>query len=210
MHMWGRRFTCVLPICFSVYFITPVWTIVDQVKMKKNNMELSFPHQLFIDNEFMDASNGDTYNTINPTDESVRHLGSLVVSISLSLSLSFSLSLFITPVLVIMASCNASIIMWYHQPHWWIYSSFWSFLYLCLHLWVPLSWSYPSLTVRTTPNGSMFISVVSPTPTPPPHPPAHSSISGGIFCDQVTIFSHLAWPWYKHVWLTGLKTPTTN
>ena len=81
--------------------------------MKKNNMELSFPHQLFIDNEFMDASNGDTYNTINPTDESVCHLGSLVVSISLSLFL----SLFITPVLVIMASCNASIILGYHQPH---------------------------------------------------------------------------------------------
>ncbi|KAL8595137.1 hypothetical protein ACOMHN_013810 [Nucella lapillus] len=43
----------------------------DAVKLTKNNMELTLPHQVFIDNQFMDASNGDTYNTINPTDESV-------------------------------------------------------------------------------------------------------------------------------------------
>ena len=39
--------------------------------MHANNMELSFPNQLFINNEFIDASNGGTFNTINPTDESV-------------------------------------------------------------------------------------------------------------------------------------------
>ena len=43
-----------------------------QVTMNKNNMEISFPHQVFIDNEFMDASNGATYDSVNPTDESVR------------------------------------------------------------------------------------------------------------------------------------------
>ena len=32
-------------------------------------MDLEFPHQLFINNEFVDASNGDTYKTINPNDE---------------------------------------------------------------------------------------------------------------------------------------------
>ena len=39
--------------------------------MRVNNMDLSFPNQLFINNEFMDASNGDTFTTINPNDESV-------------------------------------------------------------------------------------------------------------------------------------------
>ena len=90
-----------------------------QVKMKKNNMDISFAHQVFIDNQFMDASNGDTYNTINPTDESVGYFEAclclclclsvssrpdmtcavdwalnnyLSVSVSLSLSLSHCLS----------------------------------------------------------------------------------------------------------------------
>ncbi|KAK7476522.1 hypothetical protein BaRGS_00032270 [Batillaria attramentaria] len=45
--------------------------VFDAVKMNKNNMDISFPHQLFIDNEFVDASNGATYDTVNPTDESV-------------------------------------------------------------------------------------------------------------------------------------------
>ena len=39
--------------------------------MKANDMELSFPNQLFINNEFIDASDGGTFNTINPSDESV-------------------------------------------------------------------------------------------------------------------------------------------
>jgi len=34
-------------------------------------MELKFPNQLFVNNEFIDASNGDTFETINPADESV-------------------------------------------------------------------------------------------------------------------------------------------
>ncbi|XP_076447488.1 cytosolic 10-formyltetrahydrofolate dehydrogenase-like isoform X2 [Babylonia areolata] len=45
--------------------------VFDAVKLTKNNMELTVPHQVFIDNQFMDASNGVTYDTINPTDESV-------------------------------------------------------------------------------------------------------------------------------------------
>ncbi|XP_002130073.4 cytosolic 10-formyltetrahydrofolate dehydrogenase [Ciona intestinalis] len=39
-------------------------------KEVKGNM-LQMPHQLFINNEFVDAANGDEYNTINPADESV-------------------------------------------------------------------------------------------------------------------------------------------
>lgn len=34
-------------------------------------MKLKFPHQVFIDNEFVDSSDGATYNTINPADETV-------------------------------------------------------------------------------------------------------------------------------------------
>ncbi|XP_005090853.1 cytosolic 10-formyltetrahydrofolate dehydrogenase [Aplysia californica] len=43
----------------------------DAVEIEANKMKLSFPHQVFIDNEFMDASDGVTYNTVNPADESV-------------------------------------------------------------------------------------------------------------------------------------------
>lgn len=34
-------------------------------------MDLKFPHQLFINNEFVNSSSGKTFKTINPTDESV-------------------------------------------------------------------------------------------------------------------------------------------
>ena len=44
---------------------------MDQVQMRVNNMDLSFPHQCFIDNEFVDSSDGRTFDTINPNDESV-------------------------------------------------------------------------------------------------------------------------------------------
>ena len=39
--------------------------------MHINNMDISFPHQCFIDNEFVDSSNGNEYDSINPADESV-------------------------------------------------------------------------------------------------------------------------------------------
>ena len=44
--------------------------IVCQVKIRANNMDLEFPNQLFINNEFIDASDGATFSTINPNDES--------------------------------------------------------------------------------------------------------------------------------------------
>ncbi len=34
-------------------------------------MDIKFPHQLFINNTFVDATGGSSYKTINPTDESV-------------------------------------------------------------------------------------------------------------------------------------------
>eukprot|EP00058_Branchiostoma_floridae_P001935 XP_002587423.1 hypothetical protein BRAFLDRAFT_129324 [Branchiostoma floridae] len=43
----------------------------DAIEMHVNNLKLEFPNQLFINNEFVDASNGATFDTINPTDESV-------------------------------------------------------------------------------------------------------------------------------------------
>ena len=42
-----------------------------QVKLNANKMELSFPNQLFISNEFADSSDGKTFDAINPSDESV-------------------------------------------------------------------------------------------------------------------------------------------
>ncbi|PIK52185.1 putative mitochondrial 10-formyltetrahydrofolate dehydrogenase isoform X2 [Apostichopus japonicus] len=43
----------------------------DAVEMEVNNMTIRFPHQLFINNQFVDAKDNVTFDTINPTDESV-------------------------------------------------------------------------------------------------------------------------------------------
>ena len=39
--------------------------------MHVNNTDIKFPNQLFINNEFIDASDGVTFDTINPADCSV-------------------------------------------------------------------------------------------------------------------------------------------
>lgn len=44
---------------------------VDYVEKTALGMNLKMPHQLFINNDFVDASNGDEYDSINPADESV-------------------------------------------------------------------------------------------------------------------------------------------
>jgi len=43
----------------------------DAVEMEVNNMTIKFPHQLFINNQFVDSSDGATFNTINPTTEEI-------------------------------------------------------------------------------------------------------------------------------------------
>ncbi|XP_014671092.1 PREDICTED: cytosolic 10-formyltetrahydrofolate dehydrogenase-like [Priapulus caudatus] len=43
----------------------------DPVNLRVNNMDVCFPHQLFINNEFVDSVSGRAYATINPSDESV-------------------------------------------------------------------------------------------------------------------------------------------
>jgi len=43
----------------------------DAVEMHVNKRDIKFPHQLFINNEFSDASDGATFETFNPNDESV-------------------------------------------------------------------------------------------------------------------------------------------
>ncbi|XP_041459502.1 mitochondrial 10-formyltetrahydrofolate dehydrogenase-like isoform X1 [Lytechinus variegatus] len=42
----------------------------DAIEMNVNNMDITFPHQLFINNEFVDSESGNTFKTINPHDES--------------------------------------------------------------------------------------------------------------------------------------------
>lgn len=42
----------------------------DSVKLHINNMDLEFPHQIFIDGKFVDAISGKSKPTINPYDES--------------------------------------------------------------------------------------------------------------------------------------------
>ena len=49
---------------------TPEFTYEAQT-LKANNMEIQYPNQMFINNEFLDASNGATFDTINPADESL-------------------------------------------------------------------------------------------------------------------------------------------
>ena len=48
----------------------PEFTYAAQT-VRANNMEIDYPNQLFINNEFIDASDGGTFKTINPADESV-------------------------------------------------------------------------------------------------------------------------------------------
>uniref|UniRef100_A0A7M4FL09 10-formyltetrahydrofolate dehydrogenase n=1 Tax=Crocodylus porosus TaxID=8502 RepID=A0A7M4FL09_CROPO len=45
--------------------------IVDYVSKTVNNMTVKMPYQCFINGQFMDAEDGKTYDTINPTDGSV-------------------------------------------------------------------------------------------------------------------------------------------
>ena len=48
----------------------PSFLSPSQAVIRANNLEIRCPHQCFINNEFVDASDGKTYQTINPTDES--------------------------------------------------------------------------------------------------------------------------------------------
>jgi formyltetrahydrofolate dehydrogenase len=41
------------------------------IKVHANNMDVSFPNQLFINGEFIDSESGAVLNSVNPTDESV-------------------------------------------------------------------------------------------------------------------------------------------
>ena len=43
-----------------------------QVMIEANNMKIKCPNQLFINGEFVNSSGGQSYDTINPADESVR------------------------------------------------------------------------------------------------------------------------------------------
>uniref|UniRef100_A0A8C1QUR3 10-formyltetrahydrofolate dehydrogenase n=1 Tax=Cyprinus carpio TaxID=7962 RepID=A0A8C1QUR3_CYPCA len=46
--------------------------LIDYVTKDVNNMTVKMPHQCFINGNFEDAEDGKTYNTVNPTDGSVR------------------------------------------------------------------------------------------------------------------------------------------
>ena len=58
---------------YSLLLISDGWLsdFYLQVELNKNNMDLTIPHQLFIDNEFVDSSDGKTFKTINPANEEV-------------------------------------------------------------------------------------------------------------------------------------------
>lgn len=45
--------------------------VYDGIEKEVKNMKVRFPHQLFINNEFVDSSDNSTFETINPADESV-------------------------------------------------------------------------------------------------------------------------------------------
>lgn len=58
-------------VCISRGLSTQPEFTYDATEMRSNNMDLKFPTQLFINNEFIDASNGDTFDSIDPADKSV-------------------------------------------------------------------------------------------------------------------------------------------
>lgn len=41
------------------------------IKLHVNNIDVSFPHQLFINGEFVDSESGAVLESVNPSDESV-------------------------------------------------------------------------------------------------------------------------------------------
>lgn len=49
---------------------TPEFTY-DAIKVRVNNIDLSIPHQLFINNQFVDSESGATLDIINPADETL-------------------------------------------------------------------------------------------------------------------------------------------
>uniref|UniRef100_A0A7M4FN03 10-formyltetrahydrofolate dehydrogenase n=1 Tax=Crocodylus porosus TaxID=8502 RepID=A0A7M4FN03_CROPO len=53
--------------------------IVDYVSKTVNNMTVKMPYQCFINGQFMDAEDGKTYDTINPTDGSVSSFSENVI-----------------------------------------------------------------------------------------------------------------------------------
>ena len=60
--------------CYFIKSIIPALQgliVYFQVEMHVNNRDIRFPNQLFINNQFVDASDGGTFQSINPTDESV-------------------------------------------------------------------------------------------------------------------------------------------
>ena len=60
----------ILPIpCLSPSLSFSLSLPPPQALIKANNLEIRCPRQCFINNEFVDASDGKTYQTINPTDE---------------------------------------------------------------------------------------------------------------------------------------------
>lgn len=44
---------------------------VPAVHLRVNNMDLAIPYQLFINGQFVEAVEGNLFDTVNPTDESV-------------------------------------------------------------------------------------------------------------------------------------------
>lgn len=49
-----------------------------QVSKDVNNMTVKMPYQCFVNGQFEDAENGETYDTINPNDGSVSHTENLL------------------------------------------------------------------------------------------------------------------------------------
>lgn len=43
----------------------------DPIVLNVNNMEVSFPHQMFVNGQFIDCLSGRTSDIVNPTDESI-------------------------------------------------------------------------------------------------------------------------------------------
>ena len=49
----------------------------DAITMTVNNMTIRFPHQLFINNQFVDSVSGKTFKTVNPSTEEVFYISHL-------------------------------------------------------------------------------------------------------------------------------------
>ena len=85
------KFECARGIFRMELMLSQCTSLLDlQISMHANDLDLKFPHQLFINSKFVDAAEGRTFKTINPFTEEVGIYWLIVITTDLSSYMSFT------------------------------------------------------------------------------------------------------------------------